>query len=232
MADPYQTLVHSSPGRFVASRLGLPQPVRLRRYSPGQPLLAGPALVGGAGRLLDPVGRTLEAAGALAYALADPAAASTSEAEWSPATDPDRRFAALVFDATGITATAGLRSIYEFFHAAIRPLERSGRLLVLGTPPEAAGSAAERIAQRALEGFVRSAAKELRGGATGQLVYVTPGEERNLDSTLRFLLSAKSAYVDAQVIRVGPGESTDPDRLGAAARGQGRARHRRVARDR
>jgi 3-oxoacyl-[acyl-carrier protein] reductase len=50
--------------------------------------------------------------------------------------------------------------------------------------------------------------KEIGGkGATAQLVYVAPGAEGNLESTLRFLLSAKSAFVDAQVIRIGAGES-------------------------
>ena len=34
-----------------------------------------------------------------------------------------------------------------------------------------------------------------------------PGAEDNLESTLRFLASSKSAFVDAQVVRVGAGES-------------------------
>ena len=34
-------------------------------------------------------------------------------------------------------------------------------------------------------------------------MYVAPGAEAAVESTLRFLLSARSAYVDAQVIRVG-----------------------------
>src|SRR5207245_337042 len=37
---------------------------------------------------------------------------------------------------------------------------------------------------------------------TAQLVYAAPDAE--LESTLRFLLSARSAYVSGQVIRVGP----------------------------
>jgi 3-oxoacyl-[acyl-carrier protein] reductase len=39
---------------------------------------------------------------------------------------------------------------------------------------------------------------------------VAPGAEANAESTLRFLLSAKSAYVSGQVVRIGAGESTDP----------------------
>jgi 3-oxoacyl-[acyl-carrier protein] reductase len=75
--------------------------------------------------------------------------------------------------------------------------------VVLGTPPEATGSDSERIAQRALEGFTRSLAKEVGRAGTVQLVYVADGAGGSLTSTLAFLLSPKSAYVSAQVIRVG-----------------------------
>jgi 3-oxoacyl-[acyl-carrier protein] reductase len=70
-----------------------------------------------------------------------------------------------------------------------------GRFVVLGTPPELSRDRRQGVAQRALEGFTRSAAKELKHGATGQLVYVAPGAERQAESTLRFLLSPRSAYV-------------------------------------
>jgi 3-oxoacyl-[acyl-carrier protein] reductase len=50
--------------------------------------------------------------------------------------------------------------------------------------------------------------KEIGGkGATVQLVYVAPGAEGNLESTLRFLASAKSAFVSGQVVRIGAGPS-------------------------
>jgi 3-oxoacyl-[acyl-carrier protein] reductase len=84
----------------------------------------------------------------------------------------------------------------------IRSVGPSGRVVILGTPPEQV-EGRERIAQRALEGFVRSVGKELKRGATAQLVYVAEGAEEATESTLRFLLSAKSAFVDAQVIRIG-----------------------------
>jgi 3-oxoacyl-[acyl-carrier protein] reductase len=44
-----------------------------------------------------------------------------------------------------------------------------------------------------------------------QLVYVAPGAEDQLDSTLRFLLSPRSAYVSGQVVRVGAGVSPTPE---------------------
>src|SRR4051812_35547376 len=90
--DRYQQLTQSVPGRFISKRLGLPQPVPLRRYEPGQPLLDGPALIGAApgGRLLPAVEHVLEATGSQAL--------QTPQAE-------EQRFAALVFDASGISST-------------------------------------------------------------------------------------------------------------------------------
>ena len=75
-------------------------------------------------------------------------------------------FGGLVFDATGITEPAGLKGLHEFFTPLLRNLGPSGRVVVVGTTPEEAGSADEQIAQRALEGFTRSLGKELRRGAT------------------------------------------------------------------
>jgi len=227
MTDRYQQLTTSKPGRAVARRLGLPQPTVLRRYEPGQPVLDGPALVGAArgGRLREPAAAVLRGFGATLVE--------------SPG---DRRLAALVFDASGIAGSDELRSLHAFFHPVIRQLAPSGRLLVLATPPELAESPRAAVAQRALEGFVRSAAKEVRDGATAQLVYAAPGAEGHLESTLRFLLSAKSAYVSGQVIRIGAGELVVPadwerplDGKAAvvtgASRGIGEAIARTLARD-
>jgi 3-oxoacyl-[acyl-carrier protein] reductase len=198
-ADRYQRLSSTPPGRFLVDRLGLPQSTPLRRYEPGQPLLDGPALVGGApgARLLSAVDRILGDAGVdIRHEAGDGA---------------DERFAAIVFDASGITASEDLSALHVFLSPTIRRIGASGRLLILGTPPEDAADRRHAVAQRALEGFARSAAKELRHGATGQLVYVAPGADGNLDSTLRFLLSSRSAYVSGQVVRVGAGASAVPD---------------------
>jgi 3-oxoacyl-[acyl-carrier protein] reductase len=73
----------------------------------------------------------------------------------------------------------------------------SGRVVVLGGGPDSA-------AQRALEGFTRSLGKEIGRGATVQLIHVAPGAEDQLESTLRFFLSPRSAYVSGQVVHVTP----------------------------
>jgi 3-oxoacyl-[acyl-carrier protein] reductase len=75
-------------------------------------------------------------------------------------------------------------------------------VLVLGRSTQHCGTAAQAVAQRALEGAVRSLAKELRQGATAQLIYVSPGAEDALESSLRFFLSDRSAFVSGQVLRV------------------------------
>ena len=141
-----------------------------------------------------------------------------------------------MFDATGITDTAGLADMQQFFTPALRSLARSGRLVVIGALPEQADSETAAIAQRALEGFVRSAGKEVGGnGSTANLVYVGAGAEGALGSTLEFLLSPKSAFVDGQVIRLGLTELVDADprrRSGQAAGRQGRVHHRRFTRPR
>jgi 3-oxoacyl-[acyl-carrier protein] reductase len=115
---------------------------------------------------------------------------------------PAQRFKALVLDASGLHTAEQLQAAYAFLHATARRVSPSGRIIVLGTPPEAAENPGAAVAQRALEGLVRSLGKEARRGATAQLVYVAPGAEDQLDSTLRFLLSPRSAYVSGQVIRV------------------------------
>jgi 3-oxoacyl-[acyl-carrier protein] reductase len=199
MADRYQELTESPPGRFLVKRLGLPQPARLRRYEPGAPLLHGPALLGAApgGRLESPVASLLDSAGVETLRPPQP-------------DDGSQRFGALIFDATGISDGERLRALYDFFHPVIRQLQSSGRLIVLGTPPEQTKSPGEAVAQRALEGFVRSAGKEVGKGSTAQLIYVAPGAEGNIESTLRFFLSGRSAYVSGQVVRIGAGAADQP----------------------
>jgi 3-oxoacyl-[acyl-carrier protein] reductase len=83
-------------------------------------------------------------------------------------------------------------------------------VIVLAGVPAEAETAAGAVAQRAIEGFTRSVAKEIGAkGSTAQLVRVAIGGEGATESTLRFLLSARSAYVDGQVIEVGPLDEGD-----------------------
>jgi 3-oxoacyl-[acyl-carrier protein] reductase len=192
VSDRYAQIVNSAPGRLVAGRLGLPRPVKLDRYETGAPVISGSVLRGGApgGRLGPQLERVLASTGARSA-------------------DADGEVKALVFDATGIADSAQLVELQRFFHPSVGRVQRSGRIIVLGTPPGGL-PAGQATAQRALEGFTRSLGKEIGRGITVQLVYVADGAESALDSTVRFLLSPRSAYVSGQVIRVGTGALPTP----------------------
>lgn len=205
----------------IVQRLGVPRIPVLRRYQPGRPLLDGPALVGtvGAARCAEQVRGLLKDAGV----------AEAGE---------EGKVAAAVLDATGARTLDDLGAAREFLTPAVRRLAPSGRLLVLGPEPDGSDVEAAAVAQ-ALEGIVRSAGKEVRAGATANLLVVAP--HAVADSAVRFFLSARSAYVDGQVLRVGTSSGTagetDPPLAGrvavvtGAARGIGAAIADTLARD-
>jgi 3-oxoacyl-[acyl-carrier protein] reductase len=192
MSDRYSQLVRLPVAGGVAKRIGLPQPVELER-GPGE--LTGRVLLGGAGRMAEAAARVLAALGVdAATALDDPvrehaANAGLDASVFNPEAPADQRFKALVFDATG----AELIELHRFFHPTVRRVLPSGRVVVIGD------------GRRALEGFTRSLGKEIGRGATVNLMQVT--DDADIDATLRFLLSPRSAYVSGQVVHVGPGRA-------------------------
>jgi len=197
--DLFSQVVNSGPGSFLAKQLGVPQPEKLRRYRAGDRPLAGSLLIGGEGRVVEPLRAALDND----YDVVG----ANLGGRWADS------FGGLVFDATGITTPAGLTALHEFFTPLLRNLGHSSRVVVVGTTPDEAKSTDERIAQRALEGFTRSLGKELQRGGTVALVYLSPDAKpaaTGAESTLRFILSAKSAYVDGQVFYVGAADSTPP----------------------
>jgi len=197
--DLFSQVVNSGPGSFLAKQLGIPQPQHLRRYRAGDPPLAGSLLIGGEGRIAEPLRTAL----AEDYQLVG----DNLGGRWADS------FGGLLFDATGITTPEGLKALHQFFTPLLRNVGACGRIVVVGTTPEQTSTVDERIAQRALEGFTRSLGKELQRGATIGLVYVSPDAKpaaTGVESTVRFLLSAKSAYVDGQVFYVGAADSVPP----------------------
>ena len=202
----------------LVQRLGVPRIPVLRRYEPGQPLLGGPALVAAVGK----------------GGLADDVRALLAEAGVAEAGE-DGKVAAAVLDATGARTLDDLAAAREFLTPAVRRLAPSGRLVLLGPVAPEGDVEAAAVAQ-AFEGLVRSAGKEVRAGATANLLVVAPDAGADaLASTLRFFLSARSAFVSGQVVRVaapvGPVEPGDPARplagriavVTGAARGIGEA---------
>ncbi|MDT0439304.1 MULTISPECIES: 3-oxoacyl-ACP reductase [Streptomyces] len=218
MADRYLSFTGTAPGRLLTRRLGLPRPVPLRRWSAEHPALDG---------------RTLHlTAGRSALDLA-PVLARTGPGGGTGAP------AAVVLDATGVRDTDALAEVHAALHPVVRSVAACGRVVVLGSPLDP-DDHHQSAAQQALEGFTRSLGKEIGGGRTVNLVRLTGADAA--ESTLRFLLSPKSAYVSGQVIAVGPGEPdppADPERplagrtalVTGAARGIGAAVAETLARD-
>jgi len=233
VSDWYRDFANSGFGTTITRNLGLPRPAVLRRYEPGQPLLPGPAVVGsaGEGRLRTELTGLLRDAG---VTVQSPVTADGS-------TDGEQ-LAAVLLDATGLTGPADLASAHDFLAPAVKRLRASGRVLVLADPPAETSSPAQAAARQALDGLVRSLAKELRNGATANLVHVPSGAEGSLASPVRFFLSGRSAYVDGQVLTVSAADlpaTEDADRplagkvavVTGAARGIGAAIARVLARD-
>lgn len=206
----------------LVQRLGVPRIPVLRRHTVGAPLLDGPAVVGtiGAGRFAEPVRALLKDAGV------------TEAAEG--------KVAAVVLDATAASTLDDLAAAQAFLTPAVKRLAPNGRLLVLA--PESSDDPEAAAVAHAFDGIVRSAAKEVRAGATANLLVVTP--DADVASSVRFFLSGRSAYVDGQVVHVGAAVGptpADPDEehplagrvavVTGAARGIGAAIAETLARD-
>lgn len=183
MADRYLNFTGTAPGRFLTRRLGLPQPAALRRWTPEQPTIQGELLHVTAG------GNSPHEAD-LTKIL--------SRTDLKLREDSSHPQAVIV-DATGVSDTPSLSQVHAALHPVVRSVAENGRVVVLGAPlsPTDHHQAA---AQQALEGFVRSLGKELGKGRTATLVRMSSAGAA--ESTLRFILSPRSAYVSGQVIEV------------------------------
>lgn len=216
MSDFFLELGKNPNARKLVKSLGLPLPMpqdlaRARTPWHAQPLADKTVVFGAApnAEMVEGLVRTLAVAGAEArvtQAKVLDAFDSVAEAYGRPARlldleghDKKTRLAAFVFDATGIDDPAGLDALYDFFHPLMRELAKCGRVVVIGRDPHSFKSAAHAAAQAALEGFVRSAAKELgKKGSTANLLYVQKGAEARAQGPLRWLLSPRSAFVSGQ----------------------------------
>ena len=192
MSDTYLGFTKTPLGKVLVKNLGLPSPTKLERYTAGDPLVKGTVVIGGKGRLAESLPGLFDGLGIASV----------------EAVEDGQTYQGLVFDATSLTTSADLVALHDFFKPLLRSLATNPRVVVLGTPPEQV-SGAERVAQRALEGFTRSLSKEIGRGGTVQLVYVADGAEAAAASTLGFLLSPKSAYVSGQVVRIGATGTTE-----------------------
>jgi 3-oxoacyl-[acyl-carrier protein] reductase len=227
MSDRYQAFVSHGFGRTLSTKLGLPRPAILRRYDPAAPLLPGPALIVTLGK--SRTGR------AVRKAITD-AGVEVADATMN-------RYNAIVVDATGADRLTDLAALPKKIGDALKQLRPSGRVVVLGTAPGDEDEPETAAARQALDGLTRSLGKELRAGSTANLVLLsTETAPDAIESTFRFLLSGRSAYVDGQVIRLdsavatAPGDWAEPldgkiALVTGAARGIGAAIAQTLARD-
>ena len=212
MTDSYLNFANSPIGAKLTKALGLPKPMVLERFEEGQSAIKGTVLLGGGGapQLLPALAAVLKSMEAQTLAHAQlpqwtpvANAAGLLTGRWGLEGEPGEKVKALVFDASGMDDSSQSDALYQFFHDTARSILPCGRVVIIGRPPEACKAPRKATLQRALEGLSRSLAKELKKSITVQLVYVAEGAEDQIESTLRFLLSPRSAYVSAQVIRIG-----------------------------
>lgn len=220
MKDRYLDFVNKPFGASVARSIGLPRPEVLRRHAKGQSEFGGIAAIGAgpSPTLFEPLMTLLGSIGMTSVAhesaldwlqvAARHGAMSGRFEPRAPDAPPNDRVQALIFDATGITDSTQLHGLFGFFHDAIRSVAKSGRIIVLGLPPQSCASPRTWTAQRALEGLTRSLGKEARSGISSNLVQVEPGGD--MQGALRFLLSPRSAYVSGQVVRIDATAASPP----------------------
>ncbi|MGY1984609.1 3-oxoacyl-ACP reductase [Blastococcus sp. SYSU DS0669] len=233
MADWYTNFANSGFGTTLTKQLGLPRPVELRRYEPGEPLLPGPVVVGsaGAGRLGETVTAVLRDAGVTVQSPVTADGAADGE-----------KLGAVVLDATGLASPGDLAGARDVLAPVIKRLRASGRVLVLADPPADAATPAQAAARQAVDGLVRSIGKELLNGSTANALVVPDGAEGSLAAPLRFFLSGRSAYVDGQLLTLSAADvPANPDEerplagkvavVTGAARGIGAAIAKVMARD-
>jgi len=205
MAGLLERAFTSTPGKAVAGRLGLAEPPRLRR---GRELPRCPVV------LASLAGSDL-AGGSLALLGITPDTPVLDAAADEPAPAYADKIGALVVDARGLVSLDGLEHLRAVLRPAMKAMEASGRVVLLA---DAAADGLEASAvHQAIDGINRTVGKELRGGATTNLVHVASDlDPADLASTLSFLLDGRSAFVDGQAWTVASAE-TVPEELVSAA---------------
>lgn len=229
MNDPYGSFVTSPLGKRLTGALGLPQPVELRRYEPGAPLIAGTVLV---------LGDTPAAAAARELLTAWGVTAAAERTEGA-------RLAGVVACFDGAATPADLSAVALELGAALRSLGSSARVVTVFDEPEDAAEPAVRAARAGVVGLTRSLSKEMRRGGTANGLVLGEGVPLTAPGAagaLRFLLSGRSAFVSGQFLPVSttagaaPADASRPLEgkvavVTGAARGIGAAIIRTLARD-
>jgi len=124
MHDSYLNFANSPMGAKLAGALGLPKPLVLERYQPGQAVIEGAVLLGGNAHstLLPTLAQVFKSMNAQTLAhrqlpqwLAMANAAGLMSGRWGVEDQPGEKVKALVFDATGLIDSSQSTALYDFF---------------------------------------------------------------------------------------------------------------------
>ncbi|QRN41649.1 MAG: 3-oxoacyl-ACP reductase [Neisseriaceae bacterium] len=214
MVDKYVNWVSSGTGKKIAKKLGLPQPVKLKHYAPEKVNVGLNVLVGGFKNtpVLETLHKIVSDLPINTFVLENNQVYRKGLGGNMPIHDDKMKFHSLIFDASGIQNTQDLQSVRDFFNPFFRKINECGRIIVLAHNPDMCQDIESAMSNRSLVGFIKSLGKEVRRGIAVQIVYVTPDSVNNLQSTIEFLLSYKSAYVSGQVIKVHKAQVVQVDR--------------------
>lgn len=193
MTDKYTQLVSQGLGKDVARKLGLPQPVVLRRHEPGAPLVTGPVLVSGDSAGADDLATTM-----LGWGL-----------DVRRNALPKEKLGAIILVLDAVQHPEDLGKPVLTAAASLRDLSPNGRVITISRTSQSARNPGSAAARQGIDGMLRSLAKELRAGATANGILLDEHLDEHLATTspsalgaLRFFLSGRSAYVDGQFITV------------------------------
>ncbi|GLQ31225.1 3-oxoacyl-ACP reductase [Litoribrevibacter albus] len=214
--DVYQNVVNHPWAQPLVKALNLPVPVKLRRQQQAsEEFLRGKALFGAAStgnKTESDVSKAIlsvlaKSSAKLFFVNGDKQQQDLMNASKSyplrALSETTQKHSALVYDATSIETPEQLSALYDFYHNAITRIAEHARIVVIGLPPENCKTPAQASVMRSLEGFIRSCAKEIGGkAATANLLLIEPEAEALLESPLRYLLSARGAFVTGQTLTI------------------------------
>ena len=188
MTDAYTRFIRSAPGGALATQLGLPRPARLLRRDDRPAPVLGPVVVLGDSAGADGIAQLLLHEGH----------------------DVRRRFEELrsvgsvILVLDEIASPADLGPLVLPLAGAMRSLAPGARVVTISRPAGDEDPARD-AARGGVEGFLRSLAHEMRGGATANGLLVEDDvalEAPSVIGALRFFLSARSAFITGQFLTV------------------------------